>query len=45
MFDANDLFFLGADNLIRFDENVDRMEAVRGGGTRRCSAPTPPAAW
>ncbi|MFQ5747786.1 MAG: TonB-dependent receptor [Gemmatimonadota bacterium] len=32
-FDANDLFFLGADNLIRFDENVERMEAVRGGNS------------
>ncbi len=32
-FDANDLFFLGADNLVRFDENVERMEAVRGGSS------------
>lgn len=32
-FDGNDLFFLGADNLIRVDENVDRMEAVRGGNS------------
>ncbi len=31
--DANDLFFMGADNLIRVDENVDRIEAVRGGAS------------
>lgn len=32
-FDANDIFFMGADNLIRVDENVDRIEAVRGGSS------------
>lgn len=32
-FDGNDLFFLGADNLIRIDENVERIEAVRGGNS------------
>lgn len=32
-FDGNDLFFLGADNLIRVDENVERVEAVRGGNS------------
>jgi outer membrane receptor protein involved in Fe transport len=32
-FDGNDLFFLGADNLVRVDENVERIEAVRGGNS------------
>lgn len=32
-FDGNDLFFLGADNLIRIDANVERLEAVRGGAS------------
>jgi outer membrane receptor protein involved in Fe transport len=31
--DANDLFFLGADNFVRVDENIDRVEAVRGGNS------------
>ncbi len=31
--DANDLFFIGADNFVRVDENIERMEAVRGGSS------------
>jgi outer membrane receptor protein involved in Fe transport len=31
--DANDLFFLGADNFVRVDRNIDRIEAVRGGNS------------
>ncbi len=31
VFDATELFFVNADIFIRFDENVQEMEAVRGG--------------
>lgn len=31
--DANDLFFIGADNFIRIDENIETVEAVRGGNS------------
>ena len=33
-------FFMNADNLFRFDENIERMEVVRGWRSRS-SGPTP----
>jgi iron complex outermembrane receptor protein len=33
LFDPNDLFFLGADNLFRIDQNIQRVEAIRGGNS------------
>lgn len=32
-YDPNDLFFIGADNFVRIDENIDHLEAVRGGNS------------
>ncbi len=37
-------FFMNADNLFRFDENIERLEVVRGGSLGRCSVPTRPGA-
>src|SRR2546428_2354561 len=36
-------FFMNADNLIRMDENVDRMEVVRGGSSALYGSNTPGA--
>jgi outer membrane receptor protein involved in Fe transport len=36
-------FFMNADNLFRFDENVDRMEVVRGGASALFGSNTPGA--
>jgi len=33
-------FFMNADQPVRADENIERMEVVRGAGLRACSAPT-----
>src|SRR5438309_7396345 len=36
-------FFMNADNLFRFDENIDRMEVVRGGSSSLYGSNTPGA--
>jgi iron complex outermembrane receptor protein len=36
-------FFMNADNLFRFDENIDRMEVVRGGSSPLFGSNTPGA--
>jgi iron complex outermembrane recepter protein len=36
-------FFMNADNLFRFDENIDRMEVVRGGASALFGSNTPGA--
>jgi iron complex outermembrane recepter protein len=36
-------FFMNADNLFRFDENIDRMEVVRGGSSALFGSNTPGA--
>ena len=36
-------FFMNADNLFRFDENIERMEVVRGGASPLFGSNTPGA--
>ena len=36
-------YFMNADNLIRFDENVERLEIVRGGASALFGSNTPGA--